>query len=159
MKRSLLSVLVAALSCSALPACDDGGGSGDASPDADTDADSDSDTDADTDTDVDTEPQGDYWEDGYCGDYESDPPIPASHDCNGLGNEGCCADDGKILYCDNDLLWCLDCTTQPDPHCGWMADWEYYWCVGEETGEDPWGTFPIDCPTAPDPDGGMDAGK
>ena len=130
----------------------------------DTDTDADTDTNTDSDTDSDTNPAGNYWDDGYCGDYGND--IPASMDCNGVPGmvPGCCDADGKTLWCDSDLLWCIDCVAY-DYICTWSVDDLYaswYECVEEETEpmEDPSGISPYYCDGTPlhEPDAGTDAG-
>ena len=133
----------------------------DGGSDTDTDADTDADTDTDSDSDSDTGTADDYWDDGYCGDAHSD--VPASLNCNGIPETvpGCCDADGKTLWCNDDLLWCLDCVGN-GLTCSWLALGNWYECVEEsEPMEDPSGTAPYYCDGTPlhEPDAGTDAGS
>ena len=78
--------------------------------------------------------------------------------CVGLGPcgdvvfEGCCSGD-TVLWCDNGVLWFMDCTALIDPEkqvCGWNEELEFYDCVDEKkSGPD---EFPYYCegPCIPD---------
>ena len=72
-------------------------------------------------------------------------------DCFGTTYEGCCDGDGRVIWCDNDQLYCLDCVGQ-DAFCGWMGDNPWYGCVGTETGADPSGENPLACSGGCDPE-------
>ncbi len=163
MKIILVSALAAilVLGCGSDDTQEIDGGT-DAGTDTDTDADTDTDTDSDTDTDTDTDttPAGDYWDDGYCGDYGNN--VPASMDCNGVPGlvPGCCDADGKTLWCESNMLWCVDCV-DGGIICTWLAESDWYDCVDEsEPMEDPSGTAPYYCDGTPlhEPDAGTDAG-
>jgi len=67
--------------------------------------------------------------------------IPSSDDCMGLGYEGCCDEQGRVLWCQDGALFCIDCT-QGEGSCGWKG--EFYDC-GTDGSEDPTGAFPIFC--------------
>ena len=73
--------------------------------------------------------------------------IVIGDNCGGVTFEGCC-DNDMAQWCEDGTLCGLDCA--PDAFCGWMeAGW--YGCNGEETGEDPSGTHPLNCgPCEPD---------
>jgi hypothetical protein len=141
---------------------DSGGGDTDADSDLDidTDADSDSDSGSDTDADSDTNPLGDFWEDGYCGDYAHG--VPASLDCDGIGYEGCCDDEGRSIWCEQQMLWCRDCPAE-QMYCSWMETYyglAYYDCDTTDWGPDPSGNHPEDCGEVTSGDAGpVDAGK
>ena len=124
---------------------------GDTDTDTDTDTDSDTDTDTGTDSDsdtgtgIDTNPTGDYWEDGYCGDWEND--VPASLDCKYITYEGCCLEGEVNLWCEQTKLWCKDCGAE-DEWCSWMESYygfAYYDCDTEDWGPDTSGEHPEDC--------------
>ena len=120
---------------------DDGSSDSDTDTDSDSDTDTDSDSDSDTDTDTDTDADGDYWVDGYCGDFGSD--VPASSDCQDISDVGCCDADGNVVWCESGALWCIPCADS-NPECGWKADAGYYDCGTDGSG-DPSETYPKDC--------------
>lgn len=73
-------------------------------------------------------------------------------DCMGLTYEGCCDLEGRLVWCDNNQLYCLPCPDNSDPSgqsCGWSADAGFYDC-GASTEPDPTGEFPRDCESAPE---------
>ncbi len=160
MKIILVSALAAILVLGCVDDDDDIDG-GTTDTDTDTDTDIDVDTDSDTDSDSDTNLAGDYWDDGYCGNYGNG--VPASMDCNGVPEmkPGCCDADGKALWCEGNLLWCIDCAGN-GMICTWFAESDWYECLVDETEpmEDPSGTAPYYCDGTPlhEPDAGADAG-
>jgi len=78
--------------------------------------------------------------------------TPSGTDCAGVTFEGCCDDKGRVVFCDDKKLYCIDCSKGPE--CGWNAQASYYDC-GTEGGEDPSGKNPKNCnfqPVEPVPD-------
>ncbi len=75
------------------------------------------------------------------------PNEPSSDDCMGLTYEGCCDDLGRVLWCDNGMLFCIDCGAA-NPECGWQGD--FYDCGTDGSG-DPSGSFPKECAGGCDP--------
>ncbi len=69
------------------------------------------------------------------------PNEPSSDDCMGLTYEGCCDDLGRVMWCDGDKLFCIDCATV-NPQCGWQG--EFYDC-GTDGSADPSGASPKEC--------------
>ncbi|MBM4356338.1 MAG: hypothetical protein FJ109_21525, partial [Deltaproteobacteria bacterium] len=70
----------------------------------------------------------------------------SASDCSavdGLTFEGCCDQDGRLVWCDFDGLYCIDCAGL-NPECGWSADAGFYDC-GTGGGEDPSGDNPKEC--------------
>ena len=123
----------------------------DAATDTDTGSDKDtgSDTHGDSDTDADpdsgADPGGDYWKDGYCGDFENE--VPASLDCREIAFEGCCDQGDKALWCERGMLFCRDCPKE-ELFCSWMGTYyglSYYDCDSTDWGADPSGDHPEDC--------------
>ena len=67
---------------------------------------------------------------GQCVAVESYCPgaaAPIGDDCGGLGLVGCCDEEGRLKYCMNGALHCLDCPTVK-PSCGWNAGVGWYDC-------------------------------
>ena len=75
---------------------------------------------------------------GSCGEC---PPGQscAAGECTGLGPcgdigfEGCC-EDNVVLWCDNGILWYMDCNSMLNPEqqqCGWNGDLGFYDCMDE----------------------------
>lgn len=109
----------------------------------------------------DTDTISDYWQDGVCPPTETG--YPASADCKDIVYEGCCDEEGRVIWCYNNLLYCQDCAAE-DKVCTWATspygDHEYYACRDEYGGSDPSGVFPENCDgTWPDIDGGPDSGE
>jgi uncharacterized protein (TIGR03382 family) len=79
---------------------------------------------------------------------------PSAASCPpGLTYEGCCDTEGRVIYCDEGELFCIDCKQNEDAAdqvCGWLD--EYYECGG--SGEDPAGKNPMQCKAAPSEDTG-----
>jgi uncharacterized protein (TIGR03382 family) len=75
--------------------------------------------------------------------------IPSSEECMDLTYEGCCDELGRVLWCDNGKLYCIDCPNL-GPSCGWQG--EFYDC-GTDGSPDPSGTFPIECTSCDPPCG------
>ncbi len=70
------------------------------------------------------------------------PNEPSSDDCMGLTYEGCCDETGRVMWCDNGSLFCIDCVGGGNEFCGWQGD--FYDC-GTDGSEDPSGANPLDC--------------
>ncbi len=71
---------------------------------------------------------------------------PSAPDCSaidGLEYAGCCDSDGRLVWCDVDGLYCIDCAGL-NPECGWSVDAGFYDC-GTDGSEEPSGTAPKDC--------------
>jgi len=85
---------------------------------------------------------------GCTGTDECDPTTGQCVEppCQGVAFEGCCQEDGTLLYCDPDFgLQLLDCNDPESPGpCGWDAEGSFYNCGGD--GAEPSGQFPIECP-------------
>jgi len=74
--------------------------------------------------------------------------FPSAPDCSaldGLDYTGCCDSAGRLVWCDADGLYCLDCAGL-NPECGWSPDAGFYDC-GTDGSEDPSGAFPKECET------------
>jgi len=70
-----------------------------------------------------------------------------SEGCQSVPFEGCCSEEGHLLFCEQGKLLCsLDCPSflPPADTCGWSAQAGYYDCGGD--GSDPGGVFPLQCP-------------
>jgi len=99
-------------------------------------------------------PAGKGCKNGQCVDGGGGPIVdecmgpnqPSGNDCQGLNYEGCCDSEGRLLYCDQDQLFCIDCGQNPT--CGWNAQGKYYDC-GTNGAEDPSGSNPIACGGGP----------
>lgn len=104
----------------------------------------------DTDTDTDTGTGGDYWEDGTCNGDPDQGADPSSTDCNGLTFEGCCDEQGNVVWCVNELLGCFNCDADGEGPCGWDLANSFYNCDG--SGVDPSGENPFNCPGDQCPD-------
>ena len=77
--------------------------------------------------------------------------VGTTDPCGGMTFEGCC--DGSILkWCENEEIVEIDCGDNDPPNdtCGWREDAGYYDCG--QTGAEPTGQFPIDCPGPCAPD-------
>ena len=66
--------------------------------------------------------------------------------CQGLDFIGCCDAWGRVLWCDNNKLYCIDCATIPS--CGWDSKDGFYDCL-TPGGSDPSGQYPKTCPCIP----------
>jgi len=78
---------------------------------------------------------------------------PSAKTCpEGLTDVGCC-DNGRVVFCYQEQLWCMDCALDGNV-CGWYpGDWLYppgYYCAPQEylDPEDPSGQYPVHCPGA-----------
>ena len=76
---------------------------------------------------------------------------PSAKTCpEGITDIGCC-DSGRLVFCWEGELWCLDCGLDGNV-CGWYpGDWFYppgYYCGPEDLlyPEDPSGQYPVQCP-------------
>ena len=65
---------------------------------------------------------------------------PSGADCMGLSYEGCCDDQGRVTWCDDGQLFCIDCAAA-SPECGWQG--EFYDCNTDGSAGPP--EFPKDC--------------
>ena len=86
-----------------------------------------------------TAPQPDYWNSGLCNGVTS----PSADDCMSVTNEGECDAEGQVIYCNEGVLYCIDC-----PANGYTCEYEdangWYDCVppggGTSTGPTTGGT-------------------
>ena len=63
--------------------------------------------------------------------------------CGTIESAGCCDAKGRVLWCENGSLYCLDCN-QGMPECGWKPQYNSYDCLANGE-EDPQGKYPKDC--------------
>ena len=70
-----------------------------------------------------------------------EPSVPGG--CSGITYEGCCDQFGRVLWCKEGDLFCIDCAGQL-PFCGWKPG-GYYDCGAAEGAADPSGDFPYAC--------------
>lgn len=63
--------------------------------------------------------------------------------CSNVSSFGCCDAFGRVLWCQDNDLFCLDCAEQI-PHCGWSPV-GYYDCGRPKNESDPSGVHPISC--------------
>ena len=73
--------------------------------------------------------------------------IAVADSCDDATLQGCCGDNA-VFFCDaaeSNMLCMLPCGDPYPPHCGWHSGFGRYWCMPEDTGADPSGTYPIDC--------------
>ena len=68
--------------------------------------------------------------------------TPSHPTCNGITFAGCCDYKGRVLYCQNGSLYCIDCSSIPS--CGWDAQDGFYDC-STGGGTDPSGVNPKSC--------------
>ena len=90
------------------------------------------------------------WAVPAAADYPADcngTQQPSAADCNGLSYEGCCDDQGRVTWCGQGQLFCIDCPAA-NSTCGWKEA-GIYDCGGE--GPDPSNAFPIECPNCDPP--------
>lgn len=79
---------------------------------------------------------------------------PSGPSCEGIGIAGCCDAEGRVTWCQDGRLYCLDCRDNPagQQSCGWRTAGGAggYDCGG--SGADPSGLFPRECrpPCRPD---------
>lgn len=66
--------------------------------------------------------------------------TPSGTDCGIYDDLGCCDDLGRVVYCQDGALYCIDCKTNL-PSCGWSADNGYYDCGTDGLP----GTAPMTC--------------
>jgi len=74
--------------------------------------------------------------------------VLVATDCQGIEWEGCCSDDGALLFCEKGQKLCLmDCTLLLEPlnTCGWQQEGGGYFDCGGK-GSDPLGVHPVQCP-------------
>ena len=72
----------------------------------------------------------------------SDGGEPGGDYCTYIEFEGCCDEKGRLVYCEDDTLYCIDCDKEGEAECGWSG--AYYDC-GTKGSEDPGGDFPKWC--------------
>jgi hypothetical protein len=90
-------------------------------------------------------PAGKTCADGQCVAQGSEclgPNEPSAADCGGINDVGCCESDGKLYYCQQGALYCIDCSANPS--CGWSAANSWYDC-GTGGVADPSGANPMAC--------------
>jgi hypothetical protein len=83
----------------------------------------------------------DYWEDGTC----AGGGTVSSTDCQDVSFEGCCDESGYVIWCEYNMLFCVDCAGI-EGECGWNEEQQWYDCAEAPGGEDPSEEHPIDCP-------------
>ncbi len=66
----------------------------------------------------------DYWDDGACFGFW----FASSADCKDVSFEGECDDEGHVIWCENESLYCIDCATL-DATCEWVSELDWYNCV------------------------------
>ena len=78
---------------------------------------------------------------------------PSAKTCpEGLTDVGCC-DNGRLVFCYKEQLWCMDCALDGNV-CGWYPGDFFnppgYYCAPQEylDPEDPSGQYPVHCPGA-----------
>jgi len=75
--------------------------------------------------------------------------VPSALTCPAtVDNTGCCDSRGRVVWCQDDKLYCIDCPNF-DMSCGWMASpyGSGYDCGGAY--DDPTGAHPRDCQCEP----------
>ena len=75
---------------------------------------------------------GGYWGDGTC----LGPDSPSDDDCMSVDAMGECTNDGKVIYCQDGALYCIDCEGD-GAMCGLNQQFNYYDCIqggGTSTG-------------------------
>ncbi len=90
-------------------------------------------------------------EQGQCIGYYPDSCLgldePSAPECpEGLSFAGCCDGSGRVVWCEDGQLFCVDCARY-DTTCGWHVEEGFYDC--KQTGADPSGQYPYDCSFAP----------
>ena len=70
---------------------------------------------------------------------------PSASTCQDVSYQGCCDDAGRLVFCDGDALYCLECS-ELSGQCGWKPDAGFYDCGTEDGGEDETGENPKLCP-------------
>jgi hypothetical protein len=86
-------------------------------------------------------------EDGVCVEYSGPEEClgasePSGTDCMDLTYEGCCDHLGRLMWCEEGALYCIDCAGGGNDYCGWQDP--FYNC-GTDGTADPSGVFPKDC--------------
>ena len=77
---------------------------------------------------------------------------PSGSDCgeySDVGLTGCCDDQGRRVWCEDGLIFCIDCA-EVDPDCGWDS-WSGWYDCGTAGSGDPSGQFPLMCSTCDPP--------
>ncbi len=71
------------------------------------------------------------------------PDQPSASSCTAVETyEGCCDAYGRVIWCEDGQLYCVDCANRY-PQCGW--DPEGFYNCGTNGGADPSGQFPKAC--------------
>jgi hypothetical protein len=70
-----------------------------------------------------------YWDDGVCNGVNT----PSSSNCMDLDYAGTCTDDGKVIYCDNNQMYCIDCEGSSNV-CEWVDANSWFDCVAPTVG-------------------------
>jgi len=71
------------------------------------------------------------------------PNEPSDPDCGDISEAGCCDEYGRVVYCLEGALYCIDCAGL-NPECGWSPDNNWYDCGTDGSG-DPSGANPLSC--------------
>lgn len=66
----------------------------------------------------------DYWNGGECGG----PDLSVSFDCQDVTFEGMCDDEGRVVWCEDEALYCIDCPSN-DMVCSFVQSVGWYNCV------------------------------
>jgi agmatine/peptidylarginine deiminase len=70
--------------------------------------------------------------------------TPSAQGCAVVASmEGCCSNEGWVIWCDGGNTYCIDCTQASPATCGWSADASFYDCA--QSGADPSGQNPLSC--------------
>jgi len=71
------------------------------------------------------------------------PEQPSAETCGSVTDVGCCDAKGRVTYCQNGKLYCIDCASA-NPQCGWNAQNGWYDC-GTNGAADPSDANPKAC--------------
>ncbi len=72
--------------------------------------------------------------------------LTLAEGCGDLTYQGCCMGNGDLAWCEDGYVCSLPCSENQPPQntCGWNAEEGYYDCG--QTGADPSGEHPLECP-------------
>ena len=73
----------------------------------------------------------------------SNKPSATPCPSNVLTYEGCCDSLGRLFWCEDGALFCIDCGAE-NPECGWLSEAGFYKC-GTDGEPEPSGQFPKEC--------------
>jgi len=125
---------------------DDDTGDDDTGDDDTGDDDTGDDDTGDDDTGDDDTGDDDTGDDDTGDDDTTESPCSAGEEvhqgCGPISFEGCC-DGEELLWCENNWLCRLDCSSNPS--CGWQVNYDYYDC-GTDGEPAPNDTPPMQCP-------------